>query len=93
MALGNVIMTDSDGNIPKDISSSTEKVCGPLFDISALYDFWTKGAGLEDAPIFKYVVVEINTLDEAEALGSTKYRGEYAVGQTCKDLLDGSSSI
>lgn len=89
MALGNVIMTDSDGNIPKDISSSTEKVCGLLFDISAHSDFWTKGAGLALAPIFQNVVVEINTLDEAEALGITKYTGEKDGDNTSKDLLEG----
>ena len=29
-------MTDTDGNIGKEISNNTEKICGLLFDISGM---------------------------------------------------------
>ena len=63
MALGDVIMNDTDGNISNNTSTSTEKVCGMLFDISKQENFWTKGAGLALAETLKDSVVELNSLD------------------------------
>ena len=64
MALGNVFMTDTDGNIGSTISSDVEKVCGLLFDISGQTDFWTKGQGAAVAEKLRDTVIEINSLDE-----------------------------
>lgn len=69
MALGNVFMTDTDGNIGGAIPATPDKVCGLLFDISKHADFWTKGQGLVAAANFKDAVVELNSLDDAEKLG------------------------
>lgn len=89
MALGNVIMTDTDGNIGGKAPSSTEKVCGLLFDISAQADFWTKGAGLALADTLKNNVVELNSLEDAEKIGITAYTGELDDDNISKDLLCG----
>jgi hypothetical protein len=89
MALGNVIMTDTDGNIGTDISTSTEKVCGLLFDVSAQTDFWTKGVGLALVDTLKDNVIELNSLDDAEKIGITAYTGELDSDQVSKDLLFG----
>ncbi|NDV63951.1 DUF2586 family protein [Bacteroides sp. 224] len=89
MALGNVIMTDTDGNISSDLSSSTEKVCGLLFDISAQPNFWTKGAGLALVDTLKDNVVELNSLDDADKIGITAYSGELDENQVSKDFLFG----
>ena len=43
MALGNVFMRDTDGNIPVLRSNTIEKVCGLIFDISGQSNFWTEG--------------------------------------------------
>ena len=75
-------MTDIDGNIGNDTSTSTEQVCGILFDISAQGDFWTKGAGLALADTFKGTIVEFNTLEAAVEAGITPYSGG-------DDLLNG----
>ena len=73
MALGNVFMSDTDGNIGSSITSDVEKICGLLFDISGQSDFWTKGQGVNAAEYLKDTVVEINSLDDAEKLGITPY--------------------
>ena len=75
MALGNVFMTDTDGNIGSTISSDVEKVCGLLFDISGQTDFWTKGQGAAVAEKLKDTVIEINSLDDATNLGIKPYTG------------------
>lgn len=89
MSLGNVIMTDTDGNIGGNTSSSTEKICGLLFDISAQTDFWTKGAGLALADTLKDNVIELNSLEDAEKIGITPYTGELDDNSVSKDLLAG----
>lgn len=76
MALGNVTMTDTDGNIGSSITSDVEKVCGLLFDISGQTDFWTKGQGVNAAEYLKDTIVEINSLDDAVKLGITAYTAE-----------------
>lgn len=76
MALGNVFMNDTDGNIGSSITNATEKVCGLLFDISKQPDFWTKGQGLEIAENWKDNVVELNSLDDAVKLGIIPYSGK-----------------
>jgi hypothetical protein len=89
MALGDVIMNDTDGNISNNTSTSTEKVCGMLFDISKQENFWTKGAGLALAETLKDSVVELNSLDDAVKLGITEYTGEVDSEDVSKDLLMG----
>lgn len=73
MALGNVYMTDTDGNIGSSVTSDVEKVCGLLFDISGQTDFWTKGQGIKAAENLRDAIVEINSLDDAEKLGINAY--------------------
>nr|DAV91203.1 MAG TPA: tail sheath protein [Caudoviricetes sp.] len=97
MALGNVFMKDTDGNIGSSIVNETEKVCGLLFDISEQPDFWTKGPGVDIAENWKDTVVELNSLDDAVKLGITPYTGETSTeegepdsdGAVSKDLLYG----
>lgn len=90
MALGNVFMKDTDGNIGSQIVNLTEKVCGLVFDISAQSDFWTKGQGAEIAENWKDQIIELNSLKDAEDLGITPYTGEVSEeDQTSKDLLAG----
>lgn len=89
MALGGVYMTDTDGNIGKEISNLTEKVCGLLFDISAQPDFWTKGPGATLAESLKDNVIELNSLDDAITAGITAYTGEMDEDGTSKDFLHG----
>lgn len=89
MALGDVTMHDTDGNIGNGISPSTEKVCGLLFDISAQTDFWTKGAGEKLADTLKDNVIEINSLNDAVKLGITRYTGDADEDGVSKDLLAG----
>lgn len=88
MALGNVFMTDTDGNIGSQIVNLTEKVCGLLFDISAHSDFWTKGTGLAMAETWKDNVVELNSLDDATKAGIIPRSGEEDEGEST-DLLAG----
>jgi hypothetical protein len=45
MALGNVFISDTDGNIPSDVSSGNEKVTGLLFDVSLQPILFTAGYG------------------------------------------------
>lgn len=45
MALGNVFISDVDGNIPSNLSSGNEKVTGLLFDISLQPSLFTAGYG------------------------------------------------
>lgn len=73
MALGNVYMTDTDGNIGSTTTSYVEKICGLLFDISGQTNFWTKGQGIKAAEYLKDAIVEINSLDDAVKLGITAY--------------------
>lgn len=86
MALGNVFMNDTDGNIGSSITNATEKVCGLLFDISKQPDFWTKGQGLEIAENWKDNVVELNSLDDAVKLGIIPYSGK-----TTSDVEEGGA--
>ena len=89
MAIGNVTMTDTDGNIGYDGNTSVEQICGLVFDISAQSDFWTKGAGLALVDTFKDTVVEFNTLADAEEAGIKQYTGEKDNENVSKDLLNG----
>ena len=89
MALGNVFMTDTDGNIGSQVSNLTEKVCGLLFDISEHADFWTKGKGAEIAEIFKDNVVELNSMADATKAGIIAYTGENDDEGVSADLLSG----
>lgn len=89
MALGNVFMTDTDGNLGNPIPNGTEKVCGLLFDISAQSDFWTKGKGAEIAEIFKDNVVELNSLKDATEAGIIARTGEKDDENVSADLLEG----
>lgn len=84
MALGGVFMTDTDGNIGREISSLTEKVCGLLFDVSAQSDIWNTGVGATLKESLKDTVIEINSLEDADKLGLTPYSGEAN-----KDFLHG----
>lgn len=45
MALGNVFISDIDGNIPSNASSGNEKVTGILFDVSLQPSLFTAGYG------------------------------------------------
>lgn len=45
MALGNVFISDTDGNIPSNVSSGNEKVTGLLFDVSLQPSLFTAGYG------------------------------------------------
>lgn len=45
MALGNVFITDVDGNIPNQTGSSNEKITGLLFDIALQPTLFTQGYG------------------------------------------------
>lgn len=76
MALGNVFMTDTDGNIPVLTDNTIEKVCGLVFDISGQPDFWTTGAGTRIADTWRDKVIEVNNLNEAVEAGITAYTGE-----------------
>lgn len=89
MALGNVIMSDTDGNIGLEVSNSTEKVCGLLFDISHQTNFWTKGLGATLADTLKDTVLELNSLEDAIEAGITAYTGEIGEDSVSKDLLYG----
>ena len=82
-------MTDTDGNIGKEISNLTEKVCGLVFDISAQTDIWTKGAGVKLAAALKDTVVELNRIEDAEELGLAAYTGEKDEDTNSKDFLAG----
>lgn len=90
MALGNVFMRDTDGNIPVIRNNTIENVCGLVFDISGQPDFWTKGAGVQIADTWKDKVVELTTLAEAEEAGITAYTGEIdSETNESNDLLSG----
>jgi hypothetical protein len=90
MALGNVFMSDLDGNIPSTTDTNVEKVCGLLFDISGQSDFWTKGAGAAIADTWKDTVVELNSLNDAVKAGITAYTGEVdSETSESADLLSG----
>lgn len=82
-------MTDTDGNIGKELSNLTEKVCGLVFDISAQTDIWTKGAGVKLAASLQDTVVELNSIEDADTLGLTAYTGEKDENQVSKDFLAG----
>lgn len=82
-------MTDTDGNIGKELSNLTEKVCGLVFDISAHADIWTKGAGVKLAASLKDTVVELNSIEDADTLGLAAYTGEKDENQVSKDFLAG----
>ena len=88
MALGGVYMTDTDGNIGVEKTNQIEKISGLLFDISAQPDLWTQGVGVDMAQNLKDTVIEINTLEEAIALGIKPYTGEQKNGVN-QDFLNG----
>lgn len=69
MALGGVFMRDTDGNIGKEISNNTERICGLLFDISGQTNFWTQAYPATVANTFQNTVVEFNTLQDAVDAG------------------------
>lgn len=75
MALGNVFMRDTDGNIPVLRSNTIEKVCGLIFDISGQSNFWTEGGGANIVDTWKDKVVELNSLNDAIEAGITAYTG------------------
>lgn len=89
MSLGGVFMTDTDGNIGREVTSLSERVCGLLFDISAQTDIWTKGIGVTLAASLKDTVVELNSIEDAEALGLAAYTGEKTDDEGSKDFLAG----
>lgn len=89
MALGGVFMTDTDGNIGSEISSLTERVCGLVFDISAQSDIWEQGAGVQLKDKLKDAVIELNSLQDAVALGITPYTGEIDNDGASVDFLYG----
>lgn len=62
-------MRDTDGNIGKEISNNTERICGLLFDISGQTDFWVNGYPATVTDILKDTVVEFNTLQDAVDAG------------------------
>lgn len=82
-------MTDQDGNIGREVSNLTEKVCGLLFDISAQADIWTKGPGLTLASSLKDTVVELNCIEDADELGLAAYTGTSAEVGDSNDFLAG----
>ena len=84
MALGGVFMSDTDGNIGTNSTTSTEKVTGLLFDISKQAKFFEEGAGLAVKDKLQGNVIEINSMDDLKELGITAYSGD-----TEKDLLFG----
>lgn len=84
MALGGVFMSDTDGNIGTNSTTSTEKVTGLLFDISKQAKFFEEGAGLAVKDKLQGNVIEINSMDALKELGITAYSGD-----TEKDLLFG----
>lgn len=68
MAISDVKMKDLDGAIGVEVSNASERVSGLIFDISSQTDIWTK----VDANIkknFENQIVELNSLDDAKALG------------------------
>ena len=78
-------MTDTDGNIGKEISNNTEKICGLLFDISAQTNFWN-GTGdfidnFYDSAKSTPTVVELNTLADAVSAGITPRGSEGVILQ------------
>jgi hypothetical protein len=89
MALGDVIMTDLDGNIGTGGPVSTEKVCGLLFDISLQSKIWTEGAGVALAETLKDKIIELNSLEDAEKIGITEYTGELDENDKSVDFLFG----
>lgn len=84
MALGGVFMSDTDGNIGRTLTTSTEKVTGLLFDISKQENFFSDGAGLAVKDKLQGTVIEINSMDDLKDLGIAPYSGD-----TKKDLLFG----
>lgn len=82
--LGGVFMSDTDGNIGRSSTTSTEKVTGLLFDISKQSTFFTAGAGLAAKDKLQGNVIEVNSMDDLKELGITAYSGS-----TEKDLLFG----
>lgn len=73
MALGNVFMTDTDGNIGQKVVNLSEKICGLVFDISKQESFWESGAGSDAAASLQNTIVELNTLDDAVEAGIVPY--------------------
>ena len=66
-------MRDTDGNIGKEISNNTERICGLLFDISGQTNFWTQAYPATVANTFQNTVVEFNTLQDAVDAGITPF--------------------
>lgn len=86
MALGDVIMTDTDGNIGVKRTVTSEEVTGLLFDISAQKTgFWESTPGTAASAKFKDTVVELNSLADAVEAGIAEYSDLTA--DTAKDYL------
>lgn len=66
MALGNVFITDVDGNIPNQTGTSNEKITGLLFDIALQPTLFTQGYGkTNEAKIKAEDVAYVTTLKSA----------------------------
>lgn len=90
MALGNVFMRDTDGNIPVLQSNTIEKVCGLIFDISGQTNFWTTGSGASIADTWQDKIIELNTLNDAVEAGLKPYSGQTGGESTANtDVLAG----
>lgn len=89
MALGGVYMKDIDGAIGFEKTSITEKISGILFDISGQTNFWESGPAAQVATQLKDSVIEINSLDDAIALGIKPYSGNTTEAGASNDFLYG----
>ena len=85
MALGNVFMTDVDGNINIKQPPLTEMYCGLLFDISAQKEIWSSEPGSSLVEKLKDTVVRLDSMEDVAELGLTP---RVETGET-KNLLAG----
>ena len=69
-------MTDTDGNIGREVSNNTEKICGLLFDISGQANFWTQTYPATVANVLKDTVVEFNTMQDAIDAGIIPFNAD-----------------
>lgn len=74
MPISDVRFTKTDGNIGRETNYLSEQVSGMLFDTSAQADLWSKFPELADK--LQDTVVEVNNLDDVEALGLVPYNEE-----------------
>lgn len=80
MALGDVFMTDTDGNIGFTKNTSIEKITGLLFDISKQSNFYGEGDGLAAKDKLEGKVIEINSMKDLKELGITPYESKSSKG-------------